>query len=135
MRYNLASTGWRRGQLTAVAEPTIQPAAPLVVSRWEAWAERIFGPRSAAAAGQPLTVRALAAIFGFLTVWRLGILGLSLLWARLGIVTPWPPEVDVMWLWRYSVRWDAGWYLGIVHYGYEYIPGRSTSVAFFPGFP
>jgi hypothetical protein len=40
-----------------------------------------------------------------------------------------------MWLWRYSVRWDAGWYLGIVRFGYEYIPGQSTSVAFFPLFP
>jgi hypothetical protein len=50
-------------------------------------------------------------------------------------VTPWPPDIDVMTLWRYSVRWDSGWYLGIVRFGYEYIPGQPSSVAFFPLFP
>lgn len=40
-----------------------------------------------------------------------------------------------MWLWRYSVRWDAGWYLDIVRSGYQYVPGRSTNIAFFPLFP
>ena len=76
-----------------------------------------------------------AGIAGLLSVWRLAILGCSVLWGRVGVVTAWPPDIDVMWLWRYSVRWDAGWYLGIVRYGYEYQPGRSTSVAFFPLFP
>jgi hypothetical protein len=77
----------------------------------------------------------LVGILGFLASWRLGILTLSVVWGRLGIVTPWPPDIDVMTLWRYSVRWDSGWYLGIVRFGYEYIPGQPSSVAFFPLFP
>jgi hypothetical protein len=84
---------------------------------------------------EQLTALEVGAIFGFLTVWRLAILGCSLLWGRLGIVTAWPAEIDVMHLWRYSVRWDAGWYLDIARVGYNYTPSHSTSVAFFPLFP
>ena len=32
-------------------------------------------------------------------------------------------------------RWDCGWYLTIVMKGYSYIPGRESSVAFFPLYP
>ena len=33
------------------------------------------------------------------------------------------------------VRYDGGWYLGIAAQGYDYTPGRQSSVAFFPGYP
>lgn len=103
--------------------------------RYEGWLDRVTGGREAAAQAIPLSWQAVAALFGFLAVWRFSILGLSLLWGQVGIVNAWPPDIDVMWLFRYSVRWDSGWYLGIVRFGYEYIPGQSTSVAFFPLFP
>ena len=106
--------------------------------RWttiEGWLDRIVGHPEPSARAVPLTWRLVAAILGFLAIWRFAILGASLLWGEIGIVNAWPPDIDVMWLFRYSVRWDAGWYLGIVRFGYEYIPERSTSVAFFPLFP
>ena len=31
--------------------------------------------------------------------------------------------------------WDSGWYLDIVKNGYFYIPGKESSVAFFPLYP
>lgn len=75
-------------------------------------------------------------IFAFLVVWRMAILGMSYAWGRMGVAFDWvPPEIGSMWLWRYSVRWDAGWYLGIAEHGYEYVPGGTSSVAFFPLFP
>ena len=40
-----------------------------------------------------------------------------------------------MWLWRYSVRWDAGWRLSIARNGYDYVPDQASSVAFFPLYP
>lgn len=107
--------------------------------RGHAATERWLGPITGAAeppvAGQTLSWRTLAAIVGFLCVWRLVILLLSLLWGRIGVANAWPPDIDVMWLWRYSVRWDAGWYLAIVRDGYQYAPDRASTVAFFPGFP
>ena len=33
------------------------------------------------------------------------------------------------------VRWDAGWYRSIAEQGYFYLPGRQSSVAFFPTYP
>ncbi len=33
------------------------------------------------------------------------------------------------------VHWDAGWYLAIADDGYFYVPGRQSSVAFFPAYP
>ena len=32
-------------------------------------------------------------------------------------------------------NWDGGWYVGIVKEGYDYDPGRESSVAFFPAYP
>lgn len=113
---------------TAVATPSSTTARGR-------WLTRLLGPPRAVVTPERLTAGELAGIVGFLAAWRLSILGLSLGWGRIGVVTAWPADIDVMWLWRYSVRWDAGWYLGIVRFGYEYIPGRSTSVAFFPLFP
>jgi hypothetical protein len=65
----------------------------------------------------------------------MAILAISEVWARLGVYEPWPPGIAEMRLWRYSFRWDSGWYLGIVRFGYEYIPDQLSSVAFFPLFP
>lgn len=96
---------------------------------------RLIGAPDPARPAPRLTAWMLAGILGFVAVWRLAILTLSVIWGRLGIATPWPPDIDVMHLWRYSVRWDSGWYLGIVRYGYEYIPDTPSSVAFFPLFP
>jgi len=33
------------------------------------------------------------------------------------------------------VHWDSSWYRSIATDGYSYVPGRPTSVAFFPGYP
>jgi len=32
-------------------------------------------------------------------------------------------------------HWDAGWYLGIVRHGYQYLPGERCNVVFFPLYP
>jgi hypothetical protein len=40
------------------------------------------------------------------------------------------PNVLEGWL-----RWDAGWYRSIVDHGYYFVPGRQSSVAFFPAYP
>jgi Gpi18-like mannosyltransferase len=32
-------------------------------------------------------------------------------------------------------RWDAGWYREIAEYGYSLVPGRQSTVAFFPAYP
>ena len=32
-------------------------------------------------------------------------------------------------------RWDAGWYKEIADYGYTLVPGRQSTVAFFPAYP
>jgi hypothetical protein len=53
----------------------------------------------------------------------------------LPVVTGWPSEIDIMWLFRYSVRWDSGWYLTIASDGYSYDPAYPSSVAFFPLVP
>lgn len=92
-------------------------------------------PQGADPGAEALTARTIAALLGFIALWRFGIGLLSYLWGRMGIAEAWPPEIDVMWLWRYSVRWDAGWYLAIVEEGYQYTPGASSSIAFFPLFP
>ena len=39
------------------------------------------------------------------------------------------------WFWGGWVRFDGGWYWGIAENGYSYVPGRQSSVAFFPGYP
>lgn len=79
--------------------------------------------------------RMLAGIALLLGVWRISILALSLVWWRIGITNPWPEEFAGMRIWRFSIRHDAEWYLGIVRNGYEHTPGEPSSVAFFPGLP
>jgi hypothetical protein len=96
--------------------------------------ERFFG-RARPAIAARVSVRTLARLAGLLVVWRFGILLASLAWGQLPIVTQWPPQVDVMWLFRYSVRWDSGWYLTIAREGYSYDPAYPSSVAYFPLFP
>jgi Dolichyl-phosphate-mannose-protein mannosyltransferase len=39
------------------------------------------------------------------------------------------------WFWDGWVRLDSGWYTSIADQGYEYLPGRQSNVAFFPGYP
>lgn len=41
-------------------------------------------------------------------------------------------DVDVM---KLRVHWDSFWYLKIATQGYEYIPGKTSSIAFFPLYP
>lgn len=96
--------------------------------------ERLVG-RAYPAVASRISVDVLIQLVGLMLVWRMAILAISVAWARLSVVTPWPSEIDVMWLWRYSVRWDAGWYLEIARNGYSYDPNAASSVAFFPLFP
>lgn len=96
--------------------------------------ERFFG-RTRPAIAARVSVATAARLAGLVVIWRLGILMVSIGWGRLPIVTAWPPEIDVMWLFRYSVRWDSGWYLTIASDGYSYDPAYPSSVAFFPLFP
>jgi hypothetical protein len=98
--------------------------------------DRIAGGPEIPARGKRISLWTLASIFAFLAAWRLAIFGLSWATGTMGVAFDWqPPEIGEMWLWRYSVRWDAGWYLGIAENGYEYVPGGISSVAFFPLFP
>lgn len=96
--------------------------------------ERIAG-RARPTIASRVSVQTLARLAGLLLIWRVGILLASLGWGQLPIVTQWPPEIDVMWLFRYSVRWDSGFYLDIASNGYSYHPDYASSVAFFPLFP
>lgn len=92
--------------------------------------------RAASAATAPsYEWRVPAALVVFAGGWRLLILALSWLWGQTPIATAWPPGVNSMWLWRYSIRWDAGFYLDIARHGYHYQPGYSSSIAFFPLYP
>jgi hypothetical protein len=79
--------------------------------------------------------RMLAGISLLLAVWRLAILALSIVWWRVGVRYPWPDEFAGMRLWRFSIRWDAEWYLQIAQHGYTHTDGTQSSVGFFPGFP
>jgi hypothetical protein len=79
--------------------------------------------------------RTLAGLALILGVWRMSILALSLIWWRVGITNPWPAEFAGMRLWRFSVRWDADWYVRIAEHGYSHAAGDASSVGFFPGFP
>lgn len=98
------------------------------------WTDRIFG-RSTPAVASAISRRMVLQILAFFAVWRLSILAISMLWGEQIIITRWPSDIDVMWLWRYSVRWDAGWYLTIAEHGYSYHPDYASSVAFFPLYP
>lgn len=97
--------------------------------------ETLLGDLDGPSPAPQLTLKIIASLIGFIAFWRATILLFSIVFARLGIVEQWPPDIDVMTLWRYSVRWDSGWYLGINRFGYEFNPGEASSVAFFPLFP
>ncbi len=127
----VASTGDRRElNLTPSGAPTLDWPLP----RSGTWVERVFG-RARPAIASRVTIQTMARIAGLFVIWRFGILLVSLGWGQLPIVTQWPSEIDVMWLFRYSVRWDSGWYLTIANQGYSYDPAYPSSVAFFPLFP
>jgi hypothetical protein len=79
--------------------------------------------------------RMLAGIALLLAVWRFAILALSIVWWRVGVRYPWPDEFAGMRLWRFSIRWDAEWYLQIAQHGYTHTDGTQSSLAFFPGLP
>ncbi|HEX5165889.1 MAG TPA: mannosyltransferase family protein, partial [Thermomicrobiales bacterium] len=57
------------------------------------------------------------------------------IWWRVGITNPWPSEFAGMRLWRFSMRWDADWYVRIAEHGYTHVAGQASTVGFFPGFP
>ena len=45
-----------------------------------------------------------------------------------------PPFRGWRWLQGWA-QWDSGWYSGIAQGGYGYIPGRQSTIAFFPSYP
>lgn len=45
-----------------------------------------------------------------------------------------PPFSGWHWLSGWA-QWDAGWYANIVDNGYSYLPGKQSSVVFFPAYP
>jgi hypothetical protein len=104
------------------------------LERLEPWINRFAGHGTAMPPAE-LGRRTLIGLLGLLVVWRGCILLYSYVWGRLPIYAPWPPEIDPMWLFKFSIRWDAGWYLTIATEGYSYDPNASSSVAFFPLFP
>ncbi len=126
----MATASNRTGYYLSAAAPALDRPWP----RPEGRIESLVG-RAHPALSSRLSIRVLTRIISLFVVWRLGILLLSLGWGQLPIMTHWPPQFDVMWLWRYSIRWDAGWYLTIAEAGYHYQPGQSSSIAFFPAFP
>ncbi|MFW6075233.1 MAG: mannosyltransferase family protein [Chloroflexota bacterium] len=109
----------------ALDRPLPRPGTPI---------ERAVG-RTYPAVASRVSLDVLVQIVGLFVVWRTAIMAISVAWGRLPVVTQWPAEIDVMWLWRYSVRWDSGWYLTIANNGYQYDPQAASSVAFFPLFP
>ncbi len=67
--------------------------------------------------------------------WYLASRALLVLQLSLGLAIPAgvfgePPDV-----YHHFIRWDAGWYLSIIDDGYSYVPGKESSVAFFPVYP
>ncbi len=100
--------------------------------RWRRWLVEL--PASANAAVSERW-RLAAKLVAFVTGWRLLILALSWTWGQLPVAHVWPDGIGSMWLWRYSVRWDSGFYLDIARNGYQYQPGHSSSIAYFPLYP
>ncbi|MPZ15816.1 MAG: hypothetical protein GEU73_15570 [Chloroflexi bacterium] len=96
--------------------------------------------RSASAAQPPpapaLSVHTIAAIVGFLAVWRLSIFVLSY---AAEIVGPGSCGLGAPWPISYSACWDTEWYQRIANNGYTGLAAAEwplpTAVAFFPGFP
>ena len=99
------------------------------------WDAGVGGPEPASPAPRQLTLLTLALLAVMLAAWRGAILVVSEAWARLGVREPWPDEIGQMALWRYSFRWDSGWYLTIARDGYYHVPDGQSSIAFFPLFP
>ncbi|MEZ4570203.1 MAG: mannosyltransferase family protein [Thermomicrobiales bacterium] len=127
----LSSTGDRADfNLTAARAPALDWPLPRVGTP----VARYFG-RTRPAISSRVSLQTMARLAGLFMIWRFGILLVSAGWGRLPIVTQWPPAIDVMWLFRYSVRWDSGWSLTIAGEGYSYDPSYPSSVAFFPLFP
>lgn len=126
----MATASDRTGYYLSAAAPALDQPWP----RPEGRLERLVG-RAHPALSSRLSVRTLARLVCLFVAWRVGVLLLSLGWGQLPIFTHWPPQFDVMWLWRYSIRWDSGWYLTIAEQGYHYQAGQASSVAFFPLFP
>ncbi|HYI15289.1 MAG TPA: mannosyltransferase family protein [Thermomicrobiales bacterium] len=106
--------------------------APTIIANWN---RRVATQWERAPAGVRDNARLLAGLALLLGVWRMAILALSLIWSRVGVRFPWPDEYAGMRLWRFSIRWDAEWYLQIAQHGYTHTDGAQSSVAFFPGFP
>jgi hypothetical protein len=44
------------------------------------------------------------------------------------------PPAGASWIGAFT-WWDGWWYVGIAEHGYSYVPGRQSSVAFFPAYP
>jgi hypothetical protein len=103
---------------------------------WQRGWNLIIGERDRPAFPPPrLTLLTIVLLGGVLAFWRFTILLVSVAWYRLGVEHPWSPDIAIMRFWRYSVRWDSGWYLGISREGYFYNPDGQSSIAFFPLFP
>jgi hypothetical protein len=126
----VSRSGQQSGDVRAAGAPLLDWPLPRVGTP----VERFVG-RARPAIASRISAATFARLAGLLVVWRFGILLASVGWGQLPIVTAWPPEIDVMWLFRYSVRWDSGWYMTIAQDGYSYDPAYPSSVAFFPLFP
>ena len=82
-----------------------------------------------------LTLMTILLIASLLIAWRATILVITVAWARLGILNPWQGDPERHLFSRYSLRWDAGWYLSVIRDGYSYNPDQQSNIAFFPAFP
>ena len=60
--------------------------------------------------------------------------GVSSLWLPDGGNHVIPPFRGWRWLHGWA-QWDAGWYAAITRGGYGYVPGRQSTIAFFPAYP
>ncbi len=81
---------------------------------------------------RPRAIAGLSAAYVLVVV---GLTAVVTVGARLGepLAAP-PPPVGPEWLDAWF-RYDSGWQLDIATHGYSYVPGRQSSVAFFPAFP
>ena len=67
----------------------------------------------------------------------------AVLFAVSAIASIWLPDPGMQvnphfqgWRWLQGwVQWDSGWYAAIAEGGYGYIPGRQSTIAFFPAYP
>ena len=106
------------------------------IPEWRDVRDTAIGRSDGLAAAPPqLTMAKIGLILVTLTIWRAAIGVASEVWARIGVVEPWPEEIDQLSLLRYSVRWDSGWYLTIARDGYQHVTGEQSPIAFFPMFP